>query len=133
MFFLLLGKPSIYIQKMEELSNMIKNWTLSLFLIVILSGCSSITGENDFSKKVNSIEHALNDHDWKQLKSLTNELDQLYHRNQWKIQLLGDEGEYESLQESINRLIVAIEEKDQTAIKLEVATIKTFLEDIYTL
>ena len=133
MFSLLLGKTRIDIQKMGGLSNMIKKWTMSLLLLVILSGCSSITGENDFSKKVNSIEHALEDLDWNQLKSLGNELDQLYDGSQWKIQLLGDEGEYESLQGSINQLIVAIEEQDLTEAKLELATIKTFLEDIYSL
>lgn len=35
-----------------------------------------------------------------------------YQSNKWKIQLLGDEDEYETLNESINKLIIAIEEKD---------------------
>ncbi|AYA74379.1 hypothetical protein DOE78_02335 [Bacillus sp. Y1] len=112
---------------------MLKKWTMSFFLLILLSGCSSITGKNDFYEKINSIEQALNDPDWKQLKSLGNELDQLYQGSQWKIQLMGDEDEYESLQESINHLIVAIEEQDLTETKLEVATIKTFIEDIFTL
>jgi hypothetical protein len=112
---------------------MITKWMMSIFLFIVLSGCSGVTGENDFSKKINSIEQALHDEDWNQLKSLGNELDQLYQGSQWKIQLMGDEDEYESLQESINHLTVAIEEKDLTEAKLEVATIKTFIEDIYSL
>lgn len=132
MFFLLLGKPRAYIQKIGGLSNMIKKWNMFLLLLILLSGCSSITGKDDFSEKINSIEQALNATDWKQLKSLSNELEQLYQGNQWKIQLMGDEDEYESLQESINQLIVAIEEQDLTETKLEMATIKTYIEDIYS-
>jgi hypothetical protein len=112
---------------------MIKKSMMSIFLFIVLSGCSGVTGENDFSEKINSIEQALHDEDWNQLKSLGNELDELYQGSQWKIQLMGDEDEYESLQESINHLIVAIEEKDLTEAKLEVATIKTFIDDIYSL
>jgi hypothetical protein len=133
MFFLLLGEPMIDIQNNGGFTNMIKNCTISLFLLFILSGCSGITGERDFSQKVEAIDQALNNPDWKQLKSLGNELEQFYYRSQWKIQLMGDEDEYESLQESINHLIVAIEEQDITEIKLELATIRTFLEDIYSL
>ncbi|MDF2857085.1 MAG: hypothetical protein K0Q87_2936 [Neobacillus sp.] len=112
---------------------MIKKWILTLILFIPLCGCSSITGENEFSKMINSIEQASNEPDWKQLKSLGKDIEQLYQQNQWKIQLMGDEDEYESLQESINHLIVVIEEQDLTEIKLEVSTIKTFLEDIYSL
>lgn len=112
---------------------MFKNCILFLFILVTLTGCSSITGENEFLKVIDSIGYALNDADWKELKSLGYELDQLYEGNQWRIQLLGDEGEYESLQGSIHRLIVAIEEQDLTEVKLEMANIKTFLEDIYSL
>jgi hypothetical protein len=114
---------------------MLKKYNLWMFilLLILLTGCSNHTGKNDFSKKINSMEQALLSPDWIQLKSLGNELEQLYLDNQWKIQLLGDEDEYESLQESINQLLVSIEEKDVTEIKLEMATIKTFIEDIYTL
>lgn len=66
---------------------MIKKWIMSLFLLILLSGCSSITGKNDFSEKINLIEQAFNDPDWKQLQSLGNELGQLYQGSQWKIQL----------------------------------------------
>lgn len=112
---------------------MIKKWILPLLILILLSGCSSISGENDFSKKINSIEQALTKHDWEQIKSLGNELKQLHTQSEWKIQLMGDEDEYESLKESINQLIVAIEEQDLTETKLEIATIKTYLEDIYSL
>ncbi|RHW37415.1 DUF4363 family protein [Lysinibacillus yapensis] len=112
---------------------MIKKNILPLFLVVLLSGCGGIMGENDFSGKIDDIEQALRKPNWKQLNSLGKDLDRLYEQNLWKIQLMGDEDEYESLQESINHLIVAIEEKDQTEIKLEIATIKTYLKDIYSL
>jgi hypothetical protein len=112
---------------------MLKKWTIFIFILILLSGCSGITGKNDFAEKINAIEQALKAEDWKQLKSLGDDLDQLYHGSQWKIQLLGDEDEYESLQESINHLMVAIGEQDLTEAKLEVATIKTYMEDIYSL
>lgn len=133
MFFLLLGKLKRRYTKAGGLFIMIKKWTMFLFLLIFLSGCSTITGENDFSEKINLIEKALNATDWEKLNLLGNELDQLYHVNQWKIQLMGDEDEYESLQESINQLLVTIEEQDITETKLIVASINTMIEDIFSL
>ncbi len=100
---------------------------------MLLSGCSNINGENEFTEKIHSIEQVLHAPKWQQLKSLGDDLDHLYQKNQWKIQLMGDEGEYESLEESIHHLIVAIEEQDITEIKLELASVKTLIEDIYSL
>lgn len=112
---------------------MIKKWSLLLFLFILLSGCSNITGESRFSEKMDSIEETLQEPDWKKLSSLVDELNEIYEQTKWKIQLLGDEGEYERLQENINLLIVAIEEKDIQETKLKLASIKTFLDDIYSL
>lgn len=112
---------------------MMKKWGLILLISILLTGCSTITGEKDFSKTFHSIEQALEDTDWKKLTSLGNELDELYEKSKWKIQLIGDEGEYESLQENINLFIVAIEEQDLPEIKYKLASIKTFIEDIYSL
>lgn len=79
------------------------------------------------------MEHSLNQEDWEQLKSQVNELNTLYEENKWKLQLLGDEGEYEGLNESINRLFAAINTEDLTQAKVELATIRSILEEIYSL
>ncbi|RUL49010.1 DUF4363 family protein [Lysinibacillus antri] len=117
---------------MED-EEMMKKWGLLLLLSIFLSACSKMNGEYEMSEKIHSIEQIVNEPNWEQIQSLGDELKQLHKQNEWKIQLLGDEDEYESLQESINNLLVAIEEKDLTETKLELSTIKTYLDDIYSL
>lgn len=109
-----------------------KKWIFLFLILIVLSGCSNISGKNEFFNKISSIEKALNNQDWEQLKSFGHELVQFHEKTEWKLQLMGDEDEYESLHESINRLIIAIEENDKTEAKLELVTIKTLVEDIYS-
>lgn len=112
---------------------MSKKYVLPIIFIMFLSGCSNISGEEAFSNNIKAIEHALKKPDWNQIESLGDDLKKLYNQSEWKIQLLGDEDEYEGLQESINQLIAAIEEKEIPEIKLELATVKTFLDNIYSM
>ena len=84
------------------------------------------------NEQVEKIKASLKNPNWKEIQALTDELHSMYDKNEWKIQLLGDEDEYESLNESINHLLVAVEEKEVKDAKEELATIKTFLGDIYS-
>ncbi|WP_158589700.1 MULTISPECIES: DUF4363 family protein [Clostridia] len=86
-----------------------------------------------FFNHIEQIDGSIQQGDWNSIIIQTTELKELYQRNKWKIQLLGDEGEYEGLYGSINRLIVASHEKDVINARLELATVKSFLEDIYSL
>lgn len=109
-----------------------KRWFLYLPIFLLLFGCSNISGENEMKEQVEKIRTSLEKPDWNQVKELADELHRMYDENEWKLQLLGDEDEYESLYESINHLLVSVEEKDVKDTKLELASIQTFLKDIYS-
>ncbi|AXI08838.1 DUF4363 family protein [Oceanobacillus sp. 143] len=103
--------------------------------VIMLTGCSKPIGGDYFFNKINTIDQniAQQETDWKKAKEECFELKNLYHKNEWKLQLLGDEGEYEDLRNHIAILITAIEEEDRLNARIELATIKSFIKDIYSL
>ncbi|MFC0300811.1 DUF4363 family protein [Virgibacillus soli] len=109
-----------------------KKWVL-LCMLVLLVGCSNVTGKKALSAHIDQLEEALNKQDWEPLQDQATELKDLYDKNKWKIQLIGDEGEYEQLDESIDKFIAAIEMRKQTEAKLELATIRSLVQAIYSL
>ena len=112
---------------------MLKKNIFPILITFLLFGCSNVTGKESFYKNVEAIELAVQDENWSSLNKLSKELDEIYKRQEWKIQLLGDESEYETLQESIDHLLVSIESEDLLQTKLELSTIKTLLQFIYSL
>lgn len=102
-------------------------------LLLVLTGCDVIIGGDLYFNQINQIEDSLEDPDWDTINSQAKELKHMYKRNKWKLQLLGDEGEYERLDESINKLITAIKEKDMIFIRMELTMIQTDIENIYSL
>lgn len=100
---------------------------------VILTGCGHVTGNQDFKQEINHVEQYLLDEDWETLSVQAEHLQRVYKKHQWKVQLIGDEGEYERLHESINRLRAAVDAKEAKDARIELATIKSILEDIYSL
>ncbi|MCR8660131.1 DUF4363 family protein [Paenibacillus endoradicis] len=112
---------------------MIQKAMLCIMILIIVSGCSAQNGKNEFKENITQLEQLLNNKDTVSTKVKVEELLKVYKKNEWKLQLLGDEGEYERLHESIQRIIVAIDEEDYTEAKIELSTTKTILEDIYSL
>lgn len=112
---------------------MINKLSFLLFFILILSGCSHAIGRDEFKGNIQIIEQALNENDWEKAKSNGDRLLESYSSNKWKLQMIGDEGEYEDLYESINKLRAAIEEKNLTLTKMELASIQSILKEIYSL
>jgi len=112
---------------------MVQKAMLCIMLLLIVSGCSAQNGKNEFKENINQLEQSLSNEDTLSLKVQVDKLLQVYKHNEWKLQLLGDEGEYERLHESIQRIIVAMEEEDYTEAKIELSTTKTILQDIYSL
>lgn len=106
---------------------------LLLMMTSLLIACSNLTGQANFKEQIEMIEEDLASENWQALQEEAAELKKLYKDQQWKLQLLGDEGEYEGLNMSINRLFIAIEEKDRTEAKLELANIQSLIADIYSL
>ena len=100
---------------------------------VFLIGCENNIGGDIFFNQIQTIEDALEHPDWTEVAAKAKELKQIYKEEKWKIQLLGDEDEYESLYESINKLIVASDKQDQMNTHMELSVIHTHIEDIYSL
>ncbi|TRM11490.1 DUF4363 family protein [Lentibacillus cibarius] len=107
--------------------------SLFFVLMILLSGCTTKIGEDVFITQVDELELALDQQDWNQITHYAEELKTVYQDEKWKIQLIGDEGEYEGLLESINKLIAATKEKDIKNVRMELASTKTLIEDIYSL
>jgi len=101
--------------------------------LAILTGCGSVTGGKEFRQEINNVEQYLLDEDWDTLSVQAEHLQQTYQKHEWKVQLIGDEGEYERLHESINRFKASVEAKEANNARIELATIKSILEDIYSL
>ncbi|WP_176330350.1 DUF4363 family protein [Oceanobacillus rekensis] len=104
-----------------------------LSLFILLSGCAQTIGGDIFFKPMDELEQALDQPEWEEISLQANELKSIYEDNKWKIQLLGDEGEYEGLNESINKMIAAAKEEDTTNVRMELATARSLIKDIYSL
>ena len=104
-----------------------------LVACLLLSGCAGVTGENDFNKALTRLEQLLVLEDWQQIKEQAGKIDTLYEKAKWKLQLLGDEDEYESLQESIAHLQTAARIQEKADCEKELTTIKTYIKQIYNL
>lgn len=115
----------------ERLS--LKRALIFLCLLLLLTSCNKTLGGDAFFKHINDIESELGERNWEELTIQANELKDMYKKDKWKLQLLGDEGEYETLDESINKLIAAVKEKDKINVRMELASIQTLFESIYTL
>ncbi len=112
---------------------MLKKGMLIFFLLVIVTGCTNRIGGDIFFNQIDELQYSLNHSEWEQLTSGTKELKSLYGGKKWILQLLGDEEEYEGLHESINQLAAAIKEKDKTQTRVSLASIRTLLQNIYTM
>ncbi|MFC3039828.1 DUF4363 family protein [Virgibacillus xinjiangensis] len=103
------------------------------WILILLSGCAGILGGEVFFDQVETMESSLDDGEWEELRGQAEELKKLYKKHRWKIQLIGDEGEYEGLYEAISKLIAAAKEEDTTETRVELANVHRLLEDIYSL
>lgn len=110
-----------------------KKILIYLGFFLLLTGCENNIGGDAFFQQISEIENKLEEPNWKEVVIQAEVLKELYKKDKWKIQLLGDEDEYESLYESINKLITASEEEDFINAKMELTTIHTHIEDIYSL
>ena len=106
---------------------------LCFVILLMITGCSAQTGKKDLTNIIQNMEQGLKASDITSLQIQVDELRKLYDKHEWKIHLLGDEGEYERLNETINRLKAAIEAEELSDAKLELGTLKTIVKDIYSL
>lgn len=106
-----------------------------LMMVVILSGCSSSEsgpGKAIFTK-INEINLSTIKGNWKKSSMQAKTLRHLYEKRKWKLQLLGDEGEYEGLDQELRKLNAAVNSKDKTQTKIELASVRSLFQNIYSL
>jgi hypothetical protein len=103
--------------------------TIMLLSIIFVAGCTEPIGGDYFFENIQSLEADLKNENWQNANIQLKDMKDLYKKNDWKLQLLGDEGEYEGMNESISRLSAAIESEDSKQALLELATIRAYLEE----
>ncbi|WP_188456908.1 DUF4363 family protein [Virgibacillus oceani] len=102
---------------------------LIVMISLLLVGCQ---GEKEFYKKIDDINQSVEQADWEQSKRKIKALKEMYKEGKWKLQLLGDEAEYEGINVEMEKLKEAADAKDKTQIKVGLGTIRGHLHDIYS-
>jgi len=110
-----------------------KKYAFFLLIAIILLVFTNQTGKEEFNEKIAILEQSLNKEDWNLAKKQMEDLSSYYDHNLWKVQLVGGEAEYKDLYETFSRLSILIEEKNRTDSKVELQTVKTLVEHIYSL
>jgi PBP1b-binding outer membrane lipoprotein LpoB len=109
-----------------------KKYSIFLLIAIILLVCTNQFGKDEFNVKIANLEHSLKKEDWVLAKKQMDDLSSYYDNNLWKVQLVGGEAEYKDLYETISRLTILIEEEDRTDSRMELETVKTLVEHIYS-
>ncbi|WP_245799369.1 DUF4363 family protein [Virgibacillus siamensis] len=97
--------------------------------MILLTGCQS---EKAFFHEMQDINKTVEQKDWDQAKANVKKLSQLYKKEKWKLQLLGDEAEYEGINVELQVLKESVQAKDKTQTKVSLGTIRGHLKDIYS-
>ena len=123
-----MGKDSL----LEEDMKIIKFSALCICLSVMLFGCSNETiQKKPIYQKATEIKTLVNQQEWDKAKEGSKDIYQLYKENKWKYQFLGDETEYNTLNQHIQKLIISIEEQDTKEAKFNLAMIEHYMESLY--
>lgn len=86
-----------------------------------------------FFQQIDQIKEYANQGKWDKANQAATSLQKLYHKKEWKLQLLGDEAEYEGVNRELDNLKGAIAAKDKTEVIMELSTIGALLKSIYSL
>lgn len=86
-----------------------------------------------FHQVIQQINQMIEKENWQGALKKTSELRALYQKKQWKLQLLGDEGEYEGLNRELDQLYAAVKAKDKSESKVELAAVGSYIKSIYSL
>jgi hypothetical protein len=113
---------------------LIKIIFVAIISMFILSGCSgNKNAVKDFENSLRNIEIAVMGQtvDWDTANSEVDQLFHLFNKNLWRMQLLGDENEFESLKLDIRQLQAAVKYKDIVETGSKIAAIKSNLHSIF--
>ncbi|HHW38543.1 MAG TPA: hypothetical protein GXX18_15125 [Bacillales bacterium] len=110
---------------------------ISKFVVIgtcffMLLGCSDKKIKNKpIYKKSEEIMGLITHSQWKKAEDEAKAIKDLYKKNKWKYQLLGNEAEYSYLQQELSKLQMSIEEQDQLQAKTNVVVIQDYIKAIY--
>jgi hypothetical protein len=124
---------SIFKRRLIHLQ-MIKIIFAAIISMLILSGCSgNKNAVKDFEDSLRNIEVTVMGQtvDWDTANKEVDQLFQLFNKNLWRMQLLGDEDEFESLKSDIHQLQAAVKYKDIKEAGSNIASIKSNLYSIF--
>lgn len=104
-------------------------------LIVLVLGIPSvgIAKEKPLISKIERIEKLVEERAWEHAASEADALKHLYQKEKWKLQLLGDEGEYEQLDQELEKLSAAIANRNSTEALVILSAARVVLQNIYSM
>ncbi|HET7657245.1 MAG TPA: DUF4363 family protein [Bacillales bacterium] len=105
------------------------------FIAVPLEGFAQQQAQagEGFFKKISQIDKLVDKGKWQEAAKETTALRKLYQKKKWKMQLLGDEGEYEGLDRELDQLAAAVSTKDKSETKIELGAVRSLFKNIYSL
>ncbi|HET7629630.1 MAG TPA: DUF4363 family protein [Bacillales bacterium] len=115
-----------------------KNWFVICTVVMLLGGWSFAgshdedSGKTSLQSQVDSVRQSIEQKNWRRAAHGAHELRQMYDQKEWKLQLLGDESEYEGLQQDIARLQAAVKARDKANAFTELADIEVMISNIYS-
>ncbi|MFT9846906.1 DUF4363 family protein [Aneurinibacillus sp. REN35] len=110
---------------------------IALTLIFVGSMPSAQAARNIEQKpmfqKADQIEKLVGEKQWNKASVEAEALMNMYQKQKWKFQLLGDEAEYEGLNQEIAKLQAAIKVQGQVETHITIAAIKELLVQMYSM
>lgn len=112
-----------------------KSGLLFIFVSIILVGAWTPFGSHKqkLDQALDKINTYVSHQQWAQAEHEHEHLMKVYHKEKWLLQLMGDEGEYEEINHSVNKLEAAIKTKSVTQAKMEIGNLKAVIYEIFSL
>ncbi len=114
----------------------ISSRTLGILMVfVLITGCNVTKSEKDQTLfgKVDEMQHQIEQDQWDKLQSNLEEFEAKYKRQKWKMQLLGEHGDYQGIELEIEQMKESVKERDRLESKLGLRKIKHHMTLIYNL
>ena len=110
-----------------------KKSILYLIILLVLSGFSvnNQINENGFKSNLEKMNIIVTQKKWKEANKTMQELTQIYHEEKWKLQLLGNEDEYNGIAKELKLLQTSIDVQDKKEAKYHLTIVKHKLNSIY--
>ena len=111
-------------------------WLCFLAAIIFFSGGAHAAGskvDRPLIQKVTSIISYVEYDQWTIANQEVAKLRGMYKKEKWKLQLLGDEEEYEGLDREFDHLASAAHDQDKTEAKKSLVHIRAILKAIYSM